>query len=193
MKRTIFIVTAILAAGLIQAAQINWGTDTTYTVNDTGNNPLTTGQGYLVYLGSGNNGTVTTDGSGNWIFGNGAQVVAGTGNPLGFDLGGNGQTLTQNLAFSWPSAYANGSQFRLIFTDTDSAGALILPNAGNYYISGTYTLSVADDSGQNNYFLSSNVQANNSVVNPVPEPCTMALAFVGAGAMALRRRFAKKA
>jgi hypothetical protein len=201
MKRMILVIMAILAAGLTQAAQINWGTGNTYTVSDQNNQLLTaSGQGYLVYLGSSGNGTVTTDSSGNWIFGNGAMVVDGTGNSStggqnnGFDWNNNGGVVTVGTAYIYGSPFSTGSHFELIFTSANASGTnpTTLPTTGYWTATGAFTVTAADDSGTDVFILSSNAETLNPVVNPVPEPCTMALAFVGAGAMALRRRFAKK-
>ena len=190
----IFIVVAILAAGLTQAAEIDWGTDV-YSVSDNTGNPLTQGQGYLVYLGASGNGTVTTDGSGNWIFGGGATVVTGTGDSVtgpynGFDYNLDGTLTTKTYNYTWNVQYVAGAKFELLFTTVNTSGQLVLPNTGYYYLSGPFSTTANDNSGSDTFVLSGNVQTLNPV--QVPEPCTMALAFVGAGAMALRRRFAKK-
>ena len=197
MKRMLFIMMAILAAGLTQAATIIWGTDLN-TVSDNLGSTLSTGQGYLVYLGAGGNGTISTDNLGNWTFGNGATVVAGTGNSTtggqnnGFDWNQDGTFPNVYSTYTWNVDYATGSKFVLLFTSVNAAGVnpLTLPNTGYYYQSGTFTTTAVDNSGADNFLLTSNEQTLNPVA--VPEPCTMALEFVGAGAMALRRRFAKK-
>lgn len=198
MKRMIFIMMAILAAGLTQAASITWGTDVNTVSDNLGNTLTSSGQGYLVYLGAGGNGTISTDGSGNFIFGNGATVVAGTGNSTtggqnnGFDWNQDGTLVPASFSYTWNVDYGTGSKFALIFTSVNAAGVnpLTLPNTGYYYQSGAFTTTASDNSETDTFNLSSSVQTLNPVA--VPEPCTMALAFVGAGAMALRRRFAKK-
>jgi hypothetical protein len=199
MKRIVLAMTAILVAGLTQAAAIDWGTTGSYTVSDNLGGTLTSsGQGYLVYLGAGGTGTISTDGSGNFIFGNGATVVAGTGNSTtggqnnGFDWNQDGTLAMKTFNYTWNVDYSAGAKFVLLFTSVNASGVnpLTLPNTGYYYESGAFTTTAADNSESDTFVLSSNVQTLNPVV--VPEPCTMALAFVGAGAMALRRRFAKK-
>jgi hypothetical protein len=174
MKRLVLIAVAMLVAGVMQASTIVWGTSSTVQDNLGGN---WVGDAYLVYLGSNTS----------FVWGQAGDTIVA--NATGY---GDGTLDAQN----YTSNYAVGSNFAEVFTTT-STGNLTLPTSG-YYISvnsgtvngtpGTLTSTTASPIGIDQFDAVVPLQTS----LPIPEPCTMALAFVGAGAMALRRRFAKK-
>ena len=184
MKRVLFITMLLLVAGLTQAGSVNWGTGAAVT---DGGVPIVSGDCYLVYVGA---ATSYTWGSGTIIDSGYAEDLAASINQDPFALAlANSQPAGQTFSYApitgLPDANVGGHYF-IVFTSQNTGGSLTLPASGDWGASQMFTQTSTGILPADNFY------SGAVALTPIPEPCTMALAFVGAGAMALRRRFAKK-
>jgi hypothetical protein len=198
MKKCILAVAAVLlAATLSQAATISWGTGggTAQYIYYKDSTLATVGWAVeLVYIG-GDGAQVADNIDG--VTGNDAVLFTssiGTGVGKTQQQPGNLWVTTGN-SYTYGSPYKNGDQFIIRVFNNASIGSATWYL--DIYKTGTtpFSITVTGNTGAETFGITAAIgktSGGQTGWNPVPEPTTMALALVGAGAVALRRRFLKK-
>jgi len=170
----------------LQAASLNWGVQTLSSPSritgfDDANLDIATGDyAQLVYLGADDtfNGV---DASGNLTGDD--KLISGPVNigPLA------GRTPVTTANFNYTDCPV-GNYFVVVAFDSSTVAGGSVPEY--YGVSANFTIASGWDSTPGDW---ATPGFKTDTALPVPEPGTMALALVGMGAMALRRRFKKKA
>lgn len=191
MKKRILTLAFITIASITQASTIQWGTGLSFVVQDSLGNPLTSyGVAFLVYTGG--DGLQMSYNGTSWVMGNDLVVdVAGEQNSFGFGYNANGTTATKTFNPT-VAEYPKGSEFAIVFFTGKGVNDSTLPTSGQWGSSGLYnTTAKIDVDPMDEFYLGANLKLTTDVI-PVPEPVSMALFGVGAGVIALRRRFKNK-
>jgi len=181
MKKIVFAIATVVMCATLQAATVNWGETSSTSGTTSGDLVL-----YVIALDeswmASNIGSLSQAEINSWTVGNSHGVVMfstamnGTGYASG--LGG-------TLNGVEPSA--NAKVYMLAFDQNTVSGS------ANYGASATIHTVAAGDVTLHNYDLTGFSGFNVATPFPVPEPASMALFGLGAGVIALRRRFKKKA
>jgi hypothetical protein len=185
MKKLIMMAMVVALAGATQAATINWGSAAANIYNAAGTAliPLNGGVVQLVYVSG------TQDPDGNYE----TEVVVDSGLVgLGASAPAKGKYVdSYNYSYNSTSVggqtLTSGDLFIIRVFDAPT-----VEGAANSWDSATFKITATDNSGVDNFNLTSTTKVSGDW-DPIPEPATAGLLGIGLAAIALRRRLSKKA
>jgi len=180
MKKMMMMFVVVLVAGMSQAASVNWGSGTLFVPNGDGTFSATlvgagTAYSAIAYIYSDVGGTMLVTG----LAGNtdSSTSVASILNGTATMTGG---FLANTTYYTKIVVTSNDDKWQ----QTSTLAAFTIPGTGNItlnYLTGGGFATVSDK-----------LPGQWTDLEPVPEPASMALFGLGAGVLALRRRFKSK-
>jgi len=188
VKKSILVfVLAVVAAVSAQAATFNWGVSLVYysgqSPDDAGNVGLTGNLWLIDVTTAGNANGITVGSGGSLVLGTGDSLVSTGTSPL---LGTYGYSENINTTIGKEFVVVGydsvGNKYGISTVYTTELNPADSPNAKSYVFWNVPNDSLGFENGPS-------LELN---ITPVPEPASMALFGLGAGVLALRRRFKSK-